>query len=367
MAEFQPLKEIYNRAFYKQLAGLLKDAHPSIKPDAFLKDVTRGLNKLELKERLRRTTETCRAHLPNDYRKAVDVLKRVAPHIEDDKGGLAGMFVPDFIELYGCSEAEFDFSMEALAEVTVYSSSEFAVRRFLELDFKRALAYMRKWSGHENEHVRRLSSEGARPRLPWSFQLRGLVADPKPVRPILEKLRADPSLYVRTSVANHLNDISKDHPEWMLDLMSSWDLKNEHTAWIVKKAARSLIKAGHPRSFALFGFEKKPSVRVADFKLKPAAVKIGSDATFELRLISGKKKSQKLAVDYIIHYVKKDGRQSPKVFKLKELDLEGEIILVKKQSFRDFTTRTHHPGKHRLEIVVNGNKVAALGFEVSRK
>ena len=188
------------------------------------------------------------------------------------------MFCPDFVGLYGLDHSE--ESLEALKYLTVYSSSEFAVREFLIRDRKRTLAAMKRWSTDQNHHVRRLSSEGSRPRLPWSFKLTEFIADPSLTKPILVNLRADESLYVRKSVANHLNDISKDHPEWMLDLVSSWDRADEPTKWIIKRAARTLVKAGHPRVVSVFGIRGSTRSRTRSAGPEQAAVATGIFAAF---------------------------------------------------------------------------------------
>jgi 3-methyladenine DNA glycosylase AlkC len=236
------LKEMFNAARFRQLAGLLTDACPGFDRKRFVALATAGLAELTLLQRMRRTTEACRATLPEDYLEAVAVLKRIAPRVQH---GFVGIFLPDFVGQHG--HAHFDESLEALKFFTPFSSAEFAIREFLKRDLSRTLAVMERWSRDEDEHVRRLASEGSRPRLPWSFRLEALVRDPSPAWPVLENLKTDPSLYVRKSVANHLNDISKDHPDWMLTRLESWDLANPHTQWIAKHAARTLIKAGHRR------------------------------------------------------------------------------------------------------------------------
>jgi len=216
--------------------------------------------------------------------------------------------------------------------------------------------------------VRRLASEGSRPRLPWSFRLDALVEDPTPALPILTRLRADPELYVRKSVANHLNDISKDHPERMLDLVERWDRSDDRTAWIVRHGARSLIKDGHPRSFALFGFDARPRLDVEHLAVRPASLRLGQTATFSFDIVSRARRPQKLAVDYAIHYVKVSGRPSRKVFKLCELLLPpgARETIQKRQIFKDFTTRTHHPGRHVFELIVNGATRGEIAFDLSR-
>ncbi|MCP4284328.1 MAG: hypothetical protein GY792_07755 [Gammaproteobacteria bacterium] len=183
----------------------------------------------------------------------------------------------------------------------------------------------------------------------------------------MENLKADPELYVRKSVANHLNDISKDHPAWMLDLVSAWDPSNDDTAWIIKRAARSLIKAGHPRAFALFGFEADPQLEVLNFKLSDSSLKLGQTLTFSFDLQSHQDTPQKLVVDYKVHYVKKNGKTQPKVFKLKEIVLPARELLAisKKQRFQNLSTRVHYPGQHAIEVMVNGHSLTKDTFELT--
>jgi 3-methyladenine DNA glycosylase AlkC len=362
--EAQPaLKDWFNGARYRQIADLLADAHPGFDRKRFLAVATTGLDELTLIQRVRRATEACHATLPADFPKAVAALKRIAPRVQH---GFVGIFLPDFVGQHG--HAHFEESMEALKFFTPFSSAEFAIREFLRRDLTRTLAVMERWSRDENEHVRRLASEGSRPRLPWSFRLDALVADPSPAASILENLRADPSLYVRKSVANHLNDISKDHPDWMLARLKSWDLAHPHTQWIAKRAARTLIKAGHQPALHLFNFGSKPAVKLTDFKVTPARLKLGQTLEFSFSLTSTTRKTQSLAVDYVIHYVKASGGTSAKVFKLRELSLAaGETqVIRKRQTIRDFTTRKHHAGSHRLEIQVNGRILAAARFDLRK-
>jgi 3-methyladenine DNA glycosylase AlkC len=358
--EAQPaLKEMFNAARFRQIAGLLAEAYPPFDQKRFLAIATKDLDGLTLIQRMRRMTEATRATLPQDYLKALAMLKRVAPKMPS---GFVGITLPDFVGLYG--HDHFDESMAALKFFTPYSSSEFAIREFLKRDLPRTLAVMERWSEDEDEHVRRLASEGSRPRLPWSFRLDALVIDPSPAASILENLRADPSLYVRKSVANHLNDISKDHPDWMLAKLKSWDLAHPHTQWIAKRAARTLIKAGHQPALGLFNFGGKPAVRLTDFKVTPARLILGQVLEFSFSLTSTSRQTQSLAVDYVIHYVKASGGTSAKVFKLRELTLAaGESQFIsKRQTIRNFTTRKHHAGRHRVEIQINGRILAQGSF-----
>nr|MBP7513836.1 DNA alkylation repair protein [Flavobacteriales bacterium] len=216
----------------------------------------------------------------------------------------------------------------------------------------------------ESEHVRRLASEGSRPRLPWSFRLDAVLKDPELITPILERLRADDSLYVRKSVANHLNDFSKDHPAYMIDMLRSWDRKHPHTAWIAKHASRTLIKAGNVNALALFAFDSKVKVRVDDLIISPKRVKLGDTLQFSFTVVSEAAREQQLVVDYAVHYRKAGGGTSRKVFKLKEVALgaRASLGITKRQRIVDFSTRKHYAGEHVVEVMVNGKERAKASF-----
>lgn len=353
------LKDWFDEARFRRTGEEMRKVLPAFKQKAYLAQALPGLEELSLMQRLRRMTESLHAGLPGSYRQSLDALRELAPRIDHN---FVTLVLPDYVGLYGLED--FEASMAALKDFTVYGSSEFAVREFLKRDLTRTLKVMKKWSGDEHEAVRRLASEGSRPRLPWSFRLEELVKDPSATLPILENLKADSSLYVRKSVANHLNDIAKDHPEWMMDRLSGWPLGETHTAWIAKRALRTLIKQGDSRALGLVGAGEAPEVEVQSFTLNPKKLELGQHLTLELRFKSAATRSQRLVVDYVIHYVKKSSGTAEKVFKWKELELTpGEAVtLTRRQQIKDFTTRVHYAGKHVVEVAVNGQRLAKTAF-----
>ena len=357
----EPLKEMFNKTFYESFAKEFEKADKNFNSKKFLMEVTENMQDLSLNQRMRRTSEVLKNNLPSEYKKTIGIMEKVIPHT---KRGYTNLVFPDFVGLYG--HENFDASMEALKLFTKYGSSEFAIREFLKRDFNKTIKVMQNWSKDKDAHVRRLSSEGSRPRLPWSFKLDEVIKNPKVTREILETLKADDELYVRKSVANHLNDITKENADYMLSVVNSWDKKHPHTAWIIKHASRSLIKKGHPGSLSVFDFEKNVELNIENFKLNKTKVNLGESLTFSFDLVSEKSSTQKLVVDYIIHYRKKSGELSGKVFKLKELDLKGKerSKISKSQTFKDFTTRKHFAGKHELEIQVNGKVLAKQSFTI---
>lgn len=365
MAETEPaplLKEIFNRERLRHFAIETKAVHPDFDGELFLALASNNLDDLSIMQRLRQIAVAYHGVLPGGFATNLEILRELAPRINH---GFASMVLPEYVALYG--QDHFDLSLDALAFFTGFGSSEFAVRHFLLKDLSRTLKVMERWSLDDNEHVRRLSSEGCRPRLPWSFQLKTLTADPSPVAPILENLKSDPSLYVRKSVANHLNDITKDHPAWVFDRIAHWDQNDPRTAWIMKQALRTLIKKGDARALHLFGAGHKAEVKVEEFSVTPSSLKLGGAVKISARLVSAGPAPQRLVIDYAVHYVKKAGGTSKKVFKWKEITLDpGRTCeLTISRAIRDFTTRVHYAGRHPVELIVNGEVLAEGGFDLT--
>jgi 3-methyladenine DNA glycosylase AlkC len=360
----EPLKEMFNPAYYAKLAHQIKQVYKPFASEKFLRQVVAPLTSLSLNERMRHTSVVLHDYMPADYEKAIGILKETIPLL---KPGYTNLIFPDFVSQYGMPHVK--TSLEALHYFTQFGSSEFAIRTFLKADLDNTLKAMYRWSEDDNEHVRRLSSEGSRPRLPWSFKLDAIIQRPLLTQPILENLKQDDSLYVRKSVANHINDISKDTPEYVLRLVKTWDKKHPHTAWIVKRGCRSLFKLGDQQSLAAFNYTKDVKVTLRKFKLNTDSIRIGEAITFQFELLSKHSKSQKLMVDYRVHYVKKGGGTSPKVFKLKEINLNPNtsVSIIKKQRFQDFTTRKHFAGKHKIEILINGVVAKKVAFIIRNK
>ena len=355
------LKDIFDEQRFELIAKDVAAVWRPFDVERFLAVGLHGHAQLSLLQRLRRVSIALRETLPPDYPEALDILFKLATRIE---AGFVSLFLPDFAGQYG--QKYFELSMHALKTFTKLGSAEFAVREFLRSDLASTLRVMRDWSLDEDEHVRRLASEGSRPRLPWSFKLQAIIDDPGLTYPILTNLAQDPSLYVRKSVANHLNDVSKDHPEWLLDTLAKWPRDHPHSIWIAKRAVRTLIKAGHPDALSQVGASDEVAVDVLRFDVSPTALSLGDQVTLSVELQSRSEQSQRLVVDYRIHYVKKAGNTSLKVFKMKELTLEpdGCVSLTRRQLIKDFTTRTHYCGVHLVELMVNGKCLAQSRFEL---
>lgn len=318
-----------------------------------------GLDTLSIMERVRHIADALYRALPTDYPAALDIIGAMAPRLTHAFQAVA---MTEYVARYGLGD--FDRSMTALADLTRFGTAEFAIRPFLAADTDRALATMTRWTASDDEHVRRLASEGCRPRLPWAGRVPALKVDPTRGAPILEALKADSSLYVRKSVANHLNDIAKDRPDWLLDRLAGWPNDDPHTVWIIRHALRTLIKQGEPRALALIGVGHGAMVDVRSFAVDPAVVRLGERIAISAEIASDSMENQPLVVDYRVHYARAGGKTAAKVFKWKAFDLAGggTAALRINQTIRDFSTRRHHPGRHDVELIINGQTMATGGF-----
>ncbi|MDO8834770.1 MAG: hypothetical protein Q7V01_04205, partial [Vicinamibacterales bacterium] len=316
---------------------------------------------LELKGRMRHAAEALGETLPRDYERALAILLAV----ESRFSGFDHLLFADFVERYGVDH--FETSMAAL-EVLTRTSAEFAVRPFVRRYPERAFARMLAWTRHSSEHVRRLASEGCRPRLPWGTALGELKRDPSPILPILEQLKDDPSEYVRRSVANNLGDIAKDHPDLAVDIARRWMEQSAARRPLVKHALRDLLKKGHPRGLKLFGVGGLASVAVERLAVVPARVPLGGTAALHVALRSTGRVRQRLRLEYAVTYARPGGRTGRKVFQIGESELAAgaTLTLSRRLSFADRTIRTHHPGAHTVTFVVNGKAMQNAVFRLVR-
>lgn len=351
----------------KRVGQAIKAVYPSFDRKVFDR-LAQELASLELKPRVRRVREELRELLPADYKAA---LKVILDSVKDEK--LTGFDLwpyTDFVQTYGLDDRK--KSLDALKVLTRLFTAEFAVRPFLIAHPDETFAYLLACASSPDVHVRRWASEGSRPRLPWGERLSELVKDPSPTRPILEALKFDPELYVRKSVANHLNDIAKDHPDYVIKMLVQWskDAKTsehkERVLWVTKHALRSLIKAGYPKALKAIGVDAEAKIKLSRFKLEETVLTMGERLDFMLELKSESTQKQKLVVDYAIHYVKANGKTSPKVFKWKTFDLgPGEKVrLEKTHHVKEVTTRVHYPGEHALTVQVNGVALKTLKWDL---
>lgn len=358
------MKNMYNEESLRKLALDIKSVYSEFQTEEFLQSILNETwEELELKKRVARISISLGKYLPADFRTAIGIIDKVVMNHDTWLNNFAGFF-PAFVEIYGQDEADWDVSMAALARYTQYATAEFAVRWFIINHEERMMEQMYTWSKDENEHIRRLASEGCRPALPWGQALTSFKKDPSPILPILEQLKTDPSMYVRKSVANNLNDISKTHPDLILKLAKKWYGNNEYTNWIVKHGCRTLLKNGNRDALLLFGYEDAESVEVQDFTLNAASISIGEDIIFSFVL--SVQKAAKVRLEYGIDYVKANGKQSRKIFKISEVSLKQneKKLYTKKHSFADVRVRKHYPGRHSITLIINGVERETLDFEL---
>jgi len=364
------LKSQYGPEIPARIASMIARVHAAFPKKAFLRDALAGYEALELMPRGRHIARALRTHLPQDVPSALDILiaSIEPPRAEVEGSGLAPfLYLPHTVYVADYALKHFDAAMRAQHALTQRFTAEFSIRPFIEKYPERTLALLRTWTRDPSPHVRRLVSEGTRPRLPWASRLRALQRNPQPALELLELLKDDPALYVRRSVANHLNDIGKDHPELLNSTARRW-LKNAspERAWIVRHALRSAIKRGDAGALAVSGFGSKAEVTVRGKSITPQRTRIGGVITIAFELVNKLPRKQRVLADLRVHYMKASGKTAPKVFKLKTVELAPRAALrfEKKLSLAELTTRKHHPGTHAVEVLLNGRAVSLGSFEL---
>lgn len=368
----EPLKNYFDDRIPRTIARQMAAVWPEFRVKAFVADVLHGYAELELMDRGRHIARVLRRYLPEDYPEALQILLRSVedrPQRTEGDGGMASfLYLPhvNFVAEFGLDH--FDVSMRALYMLTQRFTAEFSIRPFLERYERESLALLRKWAKDPNTHVRRLVSEGTRTRLPWAGRLRRFQEDPAPVLALLELLKDDPELFVRRSVANNLNDIGKDHPDVLIDVARRWmaDASEERRA-LVRHALRSLVKQGHPEALKILGFGQSAAVAIEDIDITPECVAKGGKVTVGFTVRSTGRRAQRVLADLRIYFVKANGKASPKVFKLKSMDLPpgGAASCRKTVSLADLTTRQHYAGEHLVEVLVNGRTEPLGSFVVT--
>lgn len=366
MAEL--FKDIYNQTFFDGFTDNLRIVIQNFDKDDFLsKIINEDWIHKELKQRVRHISTVLKETFPNNYEQSVSImidLLKLSRKNQTDLS-LEYLFFPDFIEQYGLEN--YDLSIQAIEHITQFITCEFAVRPFIVKFPQKMMKQMFIWSSHPNDKVRRLSSEGSRPRLPWAMALPTLKTDPQPILPILDNLKNDESEFVRKSVANNLNDISKDNPELVIQIANRWKSESEYTDWIIKHGCRTLLKQGRSEVMQLFGFGSINDIAVHNFSLLTPKVKIGQALEFEFELQNKHSMKTKIRLEYGIYYQKANGSLSKKVFKISEKTYAGHSStkITRKQSFKVITTRKFYTGLHQISLIINGQEVQKTDFELT--
>lgn len=353
------IKDIYSPTFYNRLADSMQQVLPAFDKTMFLEQIfDADFQQKEWKERMKHTTRVLHAVMPEDFSEAVKLIDKCIIQLKQDGFGdenLAFMFFPDYIESYGL--AHFTISVSAFEFITQFISCEFSVRPFIIKYGEQMISEMVKWSLHPHPKVRRLASEGSRPRLPWAMAIPALKKDPTPILPILENLKNDPAEFVRRSVANNLNDIAKDNPDIVLEIAQKWQGISAHTDAVIKHGCRTLLKQGHATILQHYGLVSK-DIELSDFAILTPEVKIGDRLDFSFTLYNNSTVPKNIRLEYALYYMKSKGHLARKVFKISErMYAPNEYMKIfRSQSFKLITTRVFHTGEHQLAIIMNGKE-----------
>jgi 3-methyladenine DNA glycosylase AlkC len=364
----EPLKNSFGPDIPERIAVMIEAVHSSFPSVEFVADILEGYEELELTPRARRIAQALVRYLPSEPVEAIGILEAsLGPKIERLEGMEPFIYLPHvfFVAEHGldCLEE----SLHAQYELTQRFTAEFSIRAFIDRYPQETLARLKQWATDSSMHVRRLVSEGTRPRLPWAPRLRRFQEDPRPVIELLELLKDDPEEFVRRSVANNLNDVAKDHPDVVVEMCRRWQQgASEERRRLVKHGLRTLVKQGHPEALALLGFRYDSPVIVEKLAVLPKRARIGEKVTVEVSIRNGTGDTQPVLVDLRLHFVKANGSTRSKVFKGASLQLTpGEEGRVKKRvSLAQHTTRTHYPGRHQVDALLNGVVKASVWFTV---
>lgn len=357
------LKAIYTETFIDDFAKQVCAHQADFNSLAFKQEIlTADWPVASVRQRMQRIATSLGQHLAGDYPEQLELI--LALHQTNQ--GFNFLFLPDFVSIYGLNDTSFDLSLAYLKKMTPYSSAEFAIRPFIAYNEPRCRPFLNAWSTDPDEHVRRLASEGSRPRLPWGIQLQTFIEQPELNLALLTTLKNDPALYVRKSVANHLNDISKTHPDVVVALCRSWQNEEIGTDWIIKRACRTLVKKAYPPALALFGYDAPGStfeVLTVNTNLNEASFKIGESLTFNYEVATTLTTSHPLRLEFGINYMKANGKLALKKFHLTDGLAKSETLKgTKTLSFKNLSTRKHYPGEHALKLFLNGQEISHTPF-----
>jgi len=352
----EQLKNVYTKNYIKSVANKIKQNYKSFNEEAFINAIfDASWQKLELKARMRHIALQLHKYIPIPYKEQLEVLKPTSQYFSS----FEAMFFQDFVEVFGLED--FENSMKALEVFTVYSSSEFAIRQFILKYETQTLKQMKLWAHSSNEHLRRLSSEGSRPRLPWAVALLKFKKEPSLVFEIIEILKNDESKYVQKSVANNLNDISKDNPALVIAFIACNLGMSKSLDWICKHGARTLLKEGNKEALKLFKYETNNNIVIKEFSSDEEVI-IGEALNFSFEIMS-QNAIGNLRVEYAIDYLKASGKHNKKVFMLSQHEIKTNIKFLKKEhAFKEMSTRKHYKGAHYLYIIINGKEEAKKRF-----
>ena len=365
--------QLFNAEKVEWLASRFVAVYPDFSKSKFCKAVVSEFPTLELKQRLAHITECLAVSFPDDFQEAVAIILKALPDSldpkkrDDDFGDFIIAPLSHFVATRGCNAEQLEVSLAALYEITQRFSAEDSIRFFINAFPEPTMSFLAKCAGDENYHVRRLASEGTRPKLPWCQKIG--IDYREPIK-ILDALFSDETRYVTRSVANHLNDISKLDPELVIATLARWKKSGaqdeKEMGFIIRHATRTLVKQGSNAALALMGFGETPQIRIREFSILTPEVKVGEALEFVLAIES--QSNQNLLIDYRMQFAGGGKRGGQKVFKLKQIeDVKADAILKipKRHPMKLMTTRTLYAGTHSITLQVNGQDFGTLSFELS--
>lgn len=361
------LKDLYSPAFLNQFATLYKEVDKTFNTRLFLnRTMEQNWDSFALKQRQKHIARVWESLVSGPFEKKSAQMLQLVQHIHNQAPSVQSiewMFIPEFYELFGRQYPK--IAIPALAQVTQLVSCELAVRPYILDDPQRMMQQMVAWAQHPHYLVRRLASEGSRPRLPWAMALPFLKKDPRPTLPILDALKNDPAETVRRSVANHVNDIAKDHPNVVIELLDRWQNISPEVDWVRKHAARTLLKKAHPEVLSRFGLTSPTSLQT-QLLVKTPVLPWQGNLLFEIQFQHLHPKELLLRIEFAIDYKKANGKQNRKVFKITERYYTPNqwFTYTREHSFIERTTRKHYPGAHSISLIINGKEVASTPFEL---
>jgi 3-methyladenine DNA glycosylase AlkC len=363
------LKDLYTPEFFICFGEKAENCIPGFQLQDYL-DLTmdNSWHSLELKQRMRKAAVSLKPFMPLEFQESFQVYSNLIPAIMSDNtvqySGLLYMFLADYIEVFGIEHP--DYALDMMEILTPLASCEFAIRPFIVKYPERVIPKLMEWTKHPNEHVRRLASEGSRPSLPWAMALPDFKKNPFLILPILENLMQDESEYVRRSVANSLNDISKLHPDLVIDLAEKWVNGHLPTIKLMKHACRTLLKQGNERALKVFGISFSKTILISNFRIQKSEIQVGERLDFEFTIKNVDSKEQKIRLEYVLYFLLQNNSYGKKVFQISELVLPSKqkLDFKRNHSFRIMTTRKYYQGIQKIGICVNGKEMDLEQFQL---
>lgn len=370
MSQVRLMKDKLAHAEIAQISQVLSKLIDSFDTVKFSKHCEAGLESRELKQRVSYLVDVLAEYLPNNFQDTAKLFLALKVHWNGQPStqswsSFAAWPIIDYIGHYGRDEPA--LALTLLAELTSLFTAEFALRYYVEHHYELTLSQCLVWTQHDDEHIRRLASEALRPKLPWAKQIDLLIKRPADIFTVLDQLKDDTSIYVRKSVANNLNDISKYYPDQVVAHCKQWQPgASNYCLWIIRRALRTLVKQGHVEALVLLGYSIKPDIKVSALKGNRSDLRLGDGLKLNVTIASLKTLPQKLMVDYKVHHMKANGVTTHKVFKWKDMVLDSHAVveLSKLHPFKVITTRQYYSGQHTIELVINGQCYSKHNFNL---